>query len=264
MTCDLVRNQLLASPPPARVPAEVRPHLAACPDCRSFAAAAGRLDRLLAAVPVPPASASAKTALLDRLAGATPIIVPNVRSTPGRTRFEQWLGGPGWKVAAGLAAAVVVGLVVWSSGPGDDPREPAEFAYVRHSLLEEEVDHVAALAKADSAPERLAIWADVAGDLEAEAGEVCQVAPASDIRALGRMFDTAVRDGIIRQADRFPEHYPPADRHRVLSAVAEKLKAVDADATRRSATAPPQSKPVLEQMAATARDGLARVEALRP
>ena len=264
MTCDTFQNRLLVLPHPDRVPTELRPHLADCPTCRSFAAAAGRLDRLVAAIPVPPASASAMSALLDRIAEDSPIIVPNARPVLARGRFETWLAGTGWKVAAGLAASVVVGLAVWSSGPNDDRRKPTEFAYVRHELLKKEVDHVTRLATADSAPERLAIWADVATDLNIEAAEVYQIAPQSDIRAIGEMFDTAVRDGIIRQADQFPEHYPPADRHRILTAVTAKLKAVDADATERSTTAPPQSKPVLRQMAATAREGLARVEALRP
>lgn len=264
MTCDTIQNRLLAHTDSGRVSTEVHVHLEGCAQCRAFAQTLNRLDRLLPLVPVPPASDSAKARLLERIASTDAIIVPASRARTTSAHWERWLTESGWKLTAGLAAAVAFLAVVWWSGRDASHHVPAAMAYQRHSLLQKEVAHVAALANANTPPERLAIWADVVTDLNAEAAEVYLIAPEPEIRAIGKMLDTAVHEGIIRQAERFPDHVPPTERHALLSAVAKKLQAAEARANSLAEQAPPQSQPVLRQMAATAREGLAHVEALRP
>src|SRR5579885_2061136 len=74
MNCEAVQNRLLALPDPRRASDELRGHLDGCPACRSFLAAVGRLDELLAAIPVPPPSEEVKAAFLDKVTEAGPII----------------------------------------------------------------------------------------------------------------------------------------------------------------------------------------------
>jgi hypothetical protein len=264
MTCDTIQNRLLAHADPGRVSAEIRAHLEQCLHCQAFAQAAVRLERLLPQIPVPPASETAKAQLLQQILGDAPIIVPSAAVRAEPTRWERRLVESGWKLTAGLAAAVTFTAVIWWSSGENRPVELAGVPYQRHQLLQKEVAHVAALANANTPPERLAIWADVVTDLRTEAAEVYLVASESEIQSLGKMFNRAVHDGIIRQADRFPEHVPPVERQAVLSEVVKKLQAAEADADSLAKVAPPQTQPVLRQMAATAREGLARVEALQP
>ncbi|MCZ2340423.1 MAG: hypothetical protein LC104_01345 [Bacteroidales bacterium] len=269
MTCETIQNRLLAHTDLDRVPAEIRTHLGTCPQCQAFAQAAMRLDQLLPRLPVPPASETAKQKLLAQITSTASPILPVLSAnstaipiTPAAPRRR--LPSLGWPVTAGFAATVALAAVLWWSG-GDTPHpEQAQMRYQRHPLLQKEVAHVAALANARTSPERLTIWADVVADLRTEAAEVYLIAPESEIRVLGKMFDRAVHDGIIRQAERFPEHVPPVERQAILTQVMKKLQAAEADVNALAEQAPPQSQSVLRQMAATAREGLAHVEALRP
>lgn len=262
MNCENLRNRILAHSHPSRMPSDLRRHLVSCPECRRFADTANRLDELLPLLPVPNSDA-ARAVLLDKIMTDAPIIVPHSLPTSSPTQFERWFRRSGWKIASGIAAAVVLSVGIWWSGSRTTPDELAAKPYVRHELLQREVAHVADLATADTPPKRLKVWADVVADLNKEAGEVYQIAPETEFRALGRMFDKAIRDGIIKQADRFPEHISPTERADVLKAVKAKLQTAEADATNLIPTAPPPSKAVLRQMATTAREGLARVEALQ-
>ena len=74
MKCETLQTRLLSVADPRRLPEDVRMHVAGCPACWAFHAKLVRLEGLLAAIPVPPASADAKAALLDQVAAPGPII----------------------------------------------------------------------------------------------------------------------------------------------------------------------------------------------
>ena len=103
MNCDAIQNRLLALPDLRRVPDELRGHLDECPACRAYLARAVRLDKLIAAVPVPPSSEETKAAFLDRATEAGPVIkrIPVVRRRDsatyltGRRPVEVHLRRPG-------------------------------------------------------------------------------------------------------------------------------------------------------------------------
>ena len=255
MTCDVIQNRLLALPDLTRVPDDLRAHVDRCPGCRAFLAGAARLDGLLTGLPVPP-SEDAKAAFLDRITAAGPIIrrvptVPRFRSLRARVG-----GAVGWKPAAGLAAAVAVGAGIWLTVGGTSDEKPSVAAAPRHPLLEKQVRHVVALARANTPPDRMRVWAAVAADLRDETRAVYKVAPADEMAALARMFDKTVRQGIVPQADRLADHAIPApDKRALLTDVEARLADVEAEASRLATQAPPQSVEPLKKIAAAARDG---------
>lgn len=259
MNCEVLQNRLLALPDLNGVPDDLRVHVDGCPACQTFLAGAKRLDELLARVPVPPTSEEAKAAFLDRVTQAGPVIgripvVPRGGDTGRRLRgFLDRVGG--WKTVSGLAAAIMVGGVWWfASGPRGST--PSEVAGLRHELLNKEVKHLVALSGADTPPKRMVVWADVADDLRTETRSLYKVGQADEMDALARMFDKAVRQGILHQADLLDVHtMPAAERATLLRDVTARLADVEAEADRLAAQAPPQSVEPLKKIAAAARDG---------
>lgn len=147
MTCDVVQNRLLALPSLTRVSDDLRAHVDACAGCQRFLAEACRIDELVRAVAVPLPSMHRKADFLTRIATTEPIIqrVPMVARN-GSPR--SWAG---WKVAAGLAAVVVVGVGVWQTF--DRAPEPKPVATTpRHRLLDQQVRSTVALARANTPP----------------------------------------------------------------------------------------------------------------
>src|SRR3954453_11011406 len=106
MTCQSVQARILALPDPRQLPDAFRAHVAACPDCAAYWKQAARLETLVAALPVPPAPASKKTAFLAALA-AEAWVCPKGTAPPPRA----WsLPRPPAKALAGLAAALLIGV----------------------------------------------------------------------------------------------------------------------------------------------------------
>lgn len=259
MTCEVVQNRLLALPDLTRIPDDLRAHVGGCPGCRAFLAGATRLDRLLAALPVPPSSDDVRAAFLDRVTAAGPIIrrVPAVPRRGSLRALRVRLGGVvGWKSAAGLAAAVVLAAGVWLGVGGKSGEARVAAATPRHPLLDRQVRHTVALARANTPPDRMKVWAAVAADLRDETWAVYKVAPADEMTALARMFDKTVRHGIVPQADRLADHaIPVSEKQAVLNDVGARLADVEAEASRLATQAPPQSVEPLKKIAAAARDG---------
>ena len=264
MTCEVVQSRFMALPDPTRLPTEYRVHLHGCPACQQVMRRLCRLEQLLPLTPVPPSTPQVKSAFLARILGNPPEPSKRVGTAGRLADFEQWLARTGWKFSAGIAAALMLGLGLWWSASASRPTAVAQSPYHRHALLKHEVAHVSALATAETPAVRLRIWAEVVRDLNAETAMVYQIAPESEIRSLGQMFDRAVREGIIRQTEQFPEDLPPQERQQLLTGVATQLRVVSEETERLSALAPPQSRPVLRQMAEVARTGLTHVEALQP
>lgn len=258
MTCDAVQNRLLAVTEPRRAGADVRTHLAGCPDCRQYVARAARLEELLTQLPVPAARPEAKAKLLTDILTAPATRRPV--ATPRRTLPA--LAGVRWTHVAAVAAGLLLAVGVWWGNGTRRPGDAPETAGVRHELLQKEVRHFVALSKTESPTQRMAIWADVATDLRGEAREVYLIAPEDDMKAIGKLFDRAVREGILQQAAQFQTHMPAAEKQRALTTAADRLKDAEAEADRLSAAAPPNSQAVLRNMAKTAREGRKQIQDL--
>jgi hypothetical protein len=260
MSCDVIRNRLLALPDPAGVPADLRAHLDGCDPCRRYLDRYLLLNAELAALPAPPGG-DAKAAFLDSLTAAGPVI-KSIPTLPARTGSGSWRAvarrvplGP----AAGLAAAVVVGVGLWANRGGPKPVQADPGVGTRHELLARVVALDGKLARAGTVQERIPLLTDMAAALATETGGVYLAARTKDdTRSLADMFDRVVRDGIVKQAGKFREEdrlVPAAERHRVLTAAIDALTAAAAETTAMVRSAPPQVKEDLERMAKRAEDG---------
>jgi hypothetical protein len=270
MNCEAVQNRLLALPDLRRVPDELRTHLDGCPACRAFLAKAVRLDALVAAVPVPPPSAEARAALLERVAEAGPVIkrVPVVRRD-SMADLPAYLAEDGrWKYAAALAAAVLV-AVGWLAVREDaTTRAPDYNGVAGHALLTKTIGKVAtdkeALARARTSEERMRVWAAVTGDLRDEVENVYRYAGKDDLKALAGLFDKAAERGLLDQARKVADDQTPPDRRRAAFRDAiGRMDKIAADTETFARTAPEDRKPVLRQIGATAkrvRDELNKLE----
>src|SRR5690349_17844702 len=122
MNCQTFQNRILALPDPRQLPENLQAHLEACPACVGWWKQAARLERLLAQLPAPPAPGDKKEALLDELTAAGPVIksIPAIHRS-GRSIFVRVWSHPSARIAAGLAAAILIVVSGWMMtrpGPG--------------------------------------------------------------------------------------------------------------------------------------------------
>jgi len=260
MTCDAIQNRLLALPDPRQVPDELRGHLDGCLACRAFLTRAVRLDKLLAAIPVPPSSEETRAAFLDRVTEAGPVIkrIPVVRRRDSATDLLE--NGRWQYAAAGLAAAVLVAVGWLAFRDGGTPpsrNDPATVA--GHDLLKKAIGHVVtdekALAKVDKPEQRMQTWADVTTDLRDEIGRVYRHAPKDDLKSLAELFEKVAEHGLLQQADlavtRGQE--PIARRQELLQKTIQRVSEVETDLAAFVQSAPEDKKLALRQIRETAR-----------
>lgn len=260
MTCQSVQARILALPDPRQLTDGLRAHVSGCPDCAAYWMQAARLESLVAALPVPPAPAGKKAALLDELA-AEGLVFPKVTAPPARS----WsLPRPSPKALAGLAAAVLVAVGVWSAVANRKPpvaklAPPAP----RHPLLEKVVQRDVALAKAKTPTDRLDALAGLAEDLAAEGRGLALVAGADEMRELADWFRQVVADGVVEQAGKVPPTaLTPDQRKALLDKLTARLAEAGTAAEQAAKDSPPHAQPALRSMADTARDGQTKLRAL--
>lgn len=264
MKCADAQTRLLALPDPLRLSADLRAHARTCPACTAFARTLARIDELLPHLPVPAPTAGAKAAFLD-LAAAGPVIVrrPERPATPsGLTALGRavWRARESWQYAGGVAAVLAVGIGLWWAGTRPGRADVA--AGPRHELLARQVQSVARLAKATTAEERVDVWADVVGELAAEAGRVHKGAGPDDLAALDRMFARAVTDGLLAQARQLPVTLTVRERDDKLRAAGARLAAAEASATGLADAAPVQAVGPLRKLARMAKQGRIDLETI--
>ena len=260
MTCQSVQARILALPDPRQLPDAFRAHVDGCPDCAAYWKQAARLETLVAALPVPPAPAGKKTAFLEELA-AEGLVFPKVTAPPRRA----WgLPRPPAKALAGLAAAVLVAVGVWSAAKnGKQPAVHVKQPAPRHPLLEKVVQRDLALAKAKTPNDRLDALAGLAEDLAAESRGLALVAGADEMRELADWFRTVVSDGVVEQAGRVPPHaLTPDQRRTLLDRLTARLAEAGKAAEQAAKDSPPHAQPALRSIADTARDGQTKLRAL--
>ena len=264
MKCDVVQNRLLALPDVRRLPADLREHVTGCKACVGFLRGLSKLDTLIPKVPVPAPSPEVQVAFFEQVAANTPIITRRPaapRRDSSVTLSAIWAKREQWQIAAGVAASIMIGIgVSWFATTSRVPPRP-EVVKLRHDLLNKEVKHLAALTKANTAQDKIAVWSNTAQDLLTEVKNVHLLAQGNEMVNLERLFDKTVHEGIIKQAATL-ENLTVADRQKSLSDVVMKLKAAENDATTLSQNATPTSKPVLIRMAKTAKDGRIQLETI--
>ncbi|HEX4608494.1 MAG TPA: hypothetical protein VH092_09835 [Urbifossiella sp.] len=260
MTCQSVQARILALPDPRRLPDALRAHADGCPDCLGWWKQAARLESLVAALPVPPAPAGKKTAMLEELA-AEGLVFPKVTAPPRR----GWsVPRPPAKALAGLAAAVLVAVGLWSAvRGGKQPPVVVKAPAPRYPLLEKVVQHDLALAKAKTPGDRLDALAGLAEDLAAEGRGLALVAGADEMREFADWFRTVVADGVVEQAGRVPPHALTPDQRRALfDRLTARLAEAGQAAERAAKDSPPHAQPALRSIADTARDGQTKLRAI--
>ena len=263
MTCDTVRNKLIALPDPRRLPAALRGHVGGCDGCTALADELVKLDAVLAALPVPPADPAVKERFLLALDDAGPIItrVPTLPRRDSGVSLPALLDRGRWRYPAGLAAgvALAVGGGWWANRP--PAPAPAEVV-VRHDLLGREVKHLVALTRTNDPRARLTELVGVAETLNAEARQMYLIAGTDEMTDLQRLFDKAVAKGVVPQAERLPVGLPAADRVAALTTAQTALATVETEATGLAGRAPEHTRPMLVRMATTAKTARARLDAL--
>ncbi len=257
MTCETLQQTLTALPDPRRLPGDVAAHVRGCASCARFRRGLIALDRLVPQLDVPASPPEVRADFLAALAAADlpPIIERRrpVRRDSTGSLSALWAAREQWQYAAGVAAMLTVGVGVWWVSTGARPAGTGEVAKLRHELLSKEVKHLAALTRAETPAERVAVWSGLAADLHAEAKLVYKAAPDQEMASLSRMYARTVTEGIVRQAKLLPPALTPAERLHALADADGKLQAAEADAEALSKEAPPAARGELTKMAGTAK-----------
>lgn len=263
MTCDVVRNRLLALPDPARPSDDLLSHLGGCAACVAAQTEAVRLDRLLKQLPVP-SSADRKAAFLADLEADGPIIrtrpvLPSTLAESGAFKpVAKWLRRIDWRyVGGGVAAALVIGLgIYWLAPRGDGPQPPLA-EKPRSVLLARMVKHNTELATVARTPQqRMVVYANMTADLKSEAFDVYKVAGRDEINSLAAQYADVVVQGVVGQAKKLDDKpLPPDVRSKALQEAIYTLAATQTDAARLAADAPPNARPALNRIAETAMEG---------
>ncbi len=262
MTCDVARNRLLALPDATRPTDDLLPHLTGCAACRSVQAEAVRLDALLRQLPVP--ATARMEAFLNELEADGPVIrtrpvVPSTLTGSGAFKpVTKWLKRIDWRyVGGGVAAAVVLGIGIFTFAPKTRLSQPEQAERPRSERLAKMVKHTNELATTARAPhERLGVYADWTTDLKGEACDVYKVADRDDMNALAGQYEKMVSDGVVGQAKMIEDgKLTPGERNQVLTDAMKKLGDAETDATRLAADAPPNARDALTRIAKTAQDG---------
>jgi len=261
MTCDVIRNRLLALPDLGRLPDDLRAHLGSCDPCAAWLAKARTLDGAVANLSAP-SSAEAKAAFLDYLTAYGPIIkaVP-VIDVPPRFSFAAVAKKLDWRVVSGLAAATLVGVGIWGLAGGSKPNP--EVAGPKHELLARGVDFAAAMSVARTPQDRTRASVTMAGDLRTEVSDLYQIAQPEDLDKLAELYEKVVARGLVPYAEQLTQmQVPVAERHALWQTARTHLAAAAKDAATMETTAPTKAIPSLKRIRQTALDAQAKVDRL--
>lgn len=255
MNCQAVQNQVIALPDPRQLSAALRDHVVSCDACQAWARQAARLETLLAQLPVPPAPAEKKEAMIGDLMSADPVIQPMAvpASRPSYAVVAGRFLRQNPTYAGGLAAAVLVavGVAWYTNRPVESKPEFVERQ--DHPLLKKMVARNVAMAKAETPAGRLEVLGGMAEEIAGETRGVARVASPDELKHLAGWYDKVVKDGLVQQAKQLPLN--AAEKRRLLDPLAAKLNADAAEAEKLAGEAPPDAQPTLKRMATTARDG---------
>ena len=255
MTCDVIRNRLLALPDLTGLPDDLRAHLVSCDPCTAWLAKARKLDFAVANLPAP-TSAEAKAAFLDYLTADGPII----KAVPEFDRSKRVaVGWFDWRVASGLAAAALVGVGLWAFSDGG--KKPTEVAGPKHELLARGVDFVAAMSQAKTPQGRTTASVAMAGDLRNEVKDLYLNAPVEDLDKLAEFYEKVVTRGLVPQAEQLVR-VDVRERHDLWQRVRGHFAGVAKDAAEMQTRARPEAVPALKRIQQSAVAGQKTVDRL--
>lgn len=262
-TCRQFRRAVLALPDPRFVPSRLRQHAEQCADCRVWAEQAAELESALGQLQVPPSSGG-KARLLAQLRPAFGTIPSSLRHSPPRpSRFpgRQWRLRA-WLITAGavVAAAVVVGIYVGGSGSGPQPEVAS--SGVPYPFLQQLVAHDVALARANTAAQRLQALSALADTVAQETQALARIASPEELRELVRWYDKVVERGLIQQAEEWAAQMQTERERQQLLEMAGRLAATAQATENLLDTVPPHAQLVLRQLAQTAREGEHKIKRL--
>jgi len=264
MNCSTLRNAILALPDPRSVPDPLGAHLAACTACRLWAEQVARLETLLERLPVPPPPADKKSALVASLTGQRPAGPFAERFAPSPAPSSSVPSSARWSrswvrhatLVGALAAAVLLAWGAWVFLPAPGPKSDQAEATPEHSFLKAVARRNVALARTESPREKFQALVGLTDDLSAEAVALARVASPEDLKDIARWFDRVVREGLIRQAERMPEHaLTAAERHAEFAALARKLADTAARTEGAAVEVAPEARAALERIRDSARFG---------
>jgi hypothetical protein len=261
MNCSSARNRVLAATNPATIPESLRGHFDQCPACRAWQAKVIDIERVVVAMPVPPASGKAKRDLLAQFASTavaqkkakpprtTPAPTPLAKPAPTREPLGERLARM-WP--AGLvAAAILVGAIAWAVLSGDGSKDQPMAKAPADPMLEKVV---AAKVKLDTAPNnsaRIDVLAGLAMNLHEEAGALSKVTPGDEMTSLATMYRQVVQEALVPHARALSED----ERKATLPKYREQLEKAEQEANRLAAEAPVGSDRPLKEIAEVAKAG---------
>jgi hypothetical protein len=267
MECNAVQNQIIGLPDPRELSPALRDHVVGCAACLAWARQAARLEALLAQLPVPPAPAEKKEAMIEELTADGPVIrtVPSVpaRSGPWFDAAGRFLRRNATAVGGLAAAVLVAGGIYWlASGTGGPKPEVVQTQ--KHPLLEKMSRANIALARAETPAKRFEALGGMADDLAGETRGMARIASPAELKKLADWYETVVTRGIVQQAKAEAGRHlmNPVEKQKVFDALAARLEADAAEAERVMAETPQESQPALKRMADTAREGHKTLRAL--
>ena len=256
MKCQAVQNQILALPDPRELPPALRAHVLTCAACQAWARQAARLEGLLEQLFVPPAPAEKKEALLGELMAADPVIHPMAtlatKPHPGRVAARLLYRNANYVAGIAAAALVVVGIfAIWPKGQPPTAAAPIH----KHPLLEKMVGREVAMARADTPVKTLDALKGMAADIANETRGMARLASGAELKQMTGWYEEVVVGGLVPRAQNLPNRILPADKDRLLDALASELDAEVIETEKVERESPPDAQNALKQLANVARNG---------
>ena len=186
-------------------------------------------------------------------------IGPVITSRPSLTRSPLIRWRELTRPVGGLAAAIAVGIGLWSVVPGKKAVGP-EPEFARHELLKKVVSLDVELAHLrDPDPKiRIPKLAEMAEAIRLESRDVHPAARDKDqMRSLAGMYRKLVFSGIVAQANKISRFEPVGPRKAILQDTAAQLAVAAAESKQLAAApgTPVTAKESLEDMAQAAEEG---------
>jgi hypothetical protein len=282
MKCRACQNELLVTADPAQPSPEAAEHLAGCPACREWQRQLLRIERNVARIPVAPSRT--KESFIRRLAQDAALPAPPPTLPLPARRWPLSAVGAAGLVAAGLLIACGIFLgnflarSLQSPGPSEQagasqkagptsrespaPRKGPAGQTARENkaqpappvaspLLARLLACDLTLAEAKTPHQRFEALASLAEELQGETRALAQEAGAEDLRALARLYEKVVQDGIVAQGRRLPA----GQRRAILGPIATRLVRTRRDLRELASRSGPGSSGALLQIAAAADAG---------
>jgi hypothetical protein len=260
MNCEAVQNQILGLPDPRELPPALRAHVLTCRACRAWVRQAARLEALLERLPVPPAPGEKKEVLLGDLMAVEPVIrpMPVPATRPGFAAAAARFVGRNATYAGGLAAAVLVAVGVVGLWPRATVPPGASRPPQHDPLVEKLARGNVALARADTTARKLEVLNRMADDIAADARGMANIAPGAELQKMAGRYEAVVKSGLVPRAKELqaqPLALAPAEKAKLLDALAAKLGADAGAAEKLAGEAKQDAQPALKRMAEAAREG---------